>query len=91
MTQADITALRQRACSLVASLGDVLDTLQVIDRAIANPDRDSELHALHLVQQLDGAADAAEELAEEADAFAKAIDKHHVLARSAATSTPTVH
>lgn len=95
MTQADVTALRQRACSIVTVLGDVLDLLQTAEDMIQVPDADPSLQALQLSQQLDGAADAAERLANDADGFAKAIDQLQLHARidasQAATPTPTVH
>jgi hypothetical protein len=83
MTRDDINALRAKACGLVAALGSVIDSLQLIDETLANPD-DAFADAVVLSQHLDEAAGTAEQLTECAAVFSVQLDAHQCAMRERA-------
>lgn len=58
MNAADATALRTKACNVMAALGAVLDSVTVIDEVIANP-ADEFAAAVIISQHLDEAMSTA--------------------------------
>lgn len=72
MTPADITTLRTRACALIASLGDVLDSLTVIEQTAQTPG-DDFADAVVVLQHLDEAHSTASDLCEAAHTLSLGI------------------
>lgn len=82
MTRDEITALRLQVCGMLALVGPVLDSLQLIDEARANPGN-AFADGVVIAQHLDEAAELAETFAAHADAWAKDFDRAAVAQKSA--------
>lgn len=80
MSTADLTAARADICRTVAALGDLLDSLTVIEELERRPDGGD---APVLAQHLDEAASAAEQAAAHLEPLVAKLDLKARLARSA--------
>jgi hypothetical protein len=73
VTRDDITALRLRACNAIAALGDVLDSLTVIEETVRNPS-DDFADAVVIAQHLDEARTTAADLCEVTATLSVGVD-----------------
>lgn len=87
MTPADLSALRAKACTIVAALGSVCDRLTDAEETLRNPTPDKPVSDAVLVSQmLHSAGETAELLTEAAHELALAIEQAKAAARSRAAA-----
>lgn len=87
MNPAEISALRSRACAVIAALGDVLDSLTVLEQTQSLPDQPAADAAV-AGQVLDEAALAADTAVTHASDLASALDRLATAHRAADPELP---
>lgn len=87
MNSSDITALRAKACEIVAALGAVLDEVASVEEVMRNPSPGKPVaDAVVIGAMLESAAEPAGQLTEAAHELGLALDRAKAAARARAVA-----